>query len=52
MAQLRDDHRAYAMLAELNIKPRTRYLARLRNPARRGEPSRRRSDDDHGKESV
>lgn len=27
-----DDPRAYAMLAELNIKPRTVYLARIRNP--------------------
>jgi molybdopterin-containing oxidoreductase family iron-sulfur binding subunit len=26
------DPRAYAMLAELNIKPRTVYLARIRNP--------------------
>lgn len=24
--------RAYAMLAELNVKPRTKYLARIRNP--------------------
>jgi molybdopterin-containing oxidoreductase family iron-sulfur binding subunit len=28
--------RAYAMLAELNVKPRTRYLARIRNPAHDG----------------
>ena len=28
--------RAYAMLAELNVKPRTQYLARIRNPARDG----------------
>lgn len=33
VARLREDHRAYATLAELNIKPRTHYLARLRNPA-------------------
>jgi MoCo/4Fe-4S cofactor protein with predicted Tat translocation signal len=34
-SQVRADHanpRAYAMLAELNIKPRTKYLARIRNP--------------------
>ena len=29
---LHGDHRAYTMLAELNIKPRTAYLARVRNP--------------------
>ena len=40
VSRLRDDHRAYAMLAELNIRPRTTYLARLRNPV-----------SDHGKES-
>lgn len=30
--------RAYAMLAELNVKPRTRYLARIRNPHPSLEP--------------
>lgn len=30
--KLHADPRAYALLAELNIKPRTAYLARLRNP--------------------
>ncbi len=32
VAGLRADDRAYAMLAEMNLKPRTAYLARLRNP--------------------
>jgi molybdopterin-containing oxidoreductase family iron-sulfur binding subunit len=40
ISRLREDHRAYAMLAELNVRPRTIYLARLRNPS-----------EDHGKES-
>ncbi|MCR9292317.1 MAG: TAT-variant-translocated molybdopterin oxidoreductase [bacterium] len=31
VSQLQADPRAYAMLAELNIKPRTLYLARVRN---------------------
>ena len=30
--KLADDNRAYSLLAELNVKPRTRYLARLKNP--------------------
>ena len=30
-------HRAYKMLAELNVKPRTSFLAKLRNPAPREE---------------
>ncbi|MGD8453877.1 MAG: TAT-variant-translocated molybdopterin oxidoreductase [Phycisphaerae bacterium] len=33
VALLHERDRAYAMLEELNIKPRTRYLAKLRNPA-------------------
>ncbi|MCR9202380.1 MAG: 4Fe-4S dicluster domain-containing protein, partial [Planctomycetaceae bacterium] len=32
VAQLHADNRAYGMLAELNTKPRTMYLARIRNP--------------------
>ena len=32
VSRLHADPRAYAMLAELNIKPRTVYLARIRNP--------------------
>lgn len=36
--------RAYAMLAELNVKPRTKYLARIRNP----HPELAKTDADHG----
>jgi len=32
VSQLKSQERDYAMLAELNVKPRTSYLARLRNP--------------------
>lgn len=32
VAQLHANPRSYAMLAELNVKPRTQYLARIRNP--------------------
>ncbi|MBU1071791.1 4Fe-4S dicluster domain-containing protein, partial [bacterium] len=32
VAKMTVDRRAYHMLAELNLKPRTAYLARLRNP--------------------
>jgi molybdopterin-containing oxidoreductase family iron-sulfur binding subunit len=39
ISRLREDHRGYALLAELNIRPRTQYLARLRNPADRGKES-------------
>lgn len=44
VAQLHHSNRAYGMLAELNVKPRTKYLARVRNPhpalqAMESEPS-------------
>ncbi len=32
VARLHADERAYALLGELNVRPRTAYLARLRNP--------------------
>jgi molybdopterin-containing oxidoreductase family iron-sulfur binding subunit len=32
VAQLKNDSRDYALLEELNIRPRTTYLARVRNP--------------------
>jgi molybdopterin-containing oxidoreductase family iron-sulfur binding subunit len=31
--KLHEEARAYAILEELNVKPRTKYLAKLRNPA-------------------
>jgi molybdopterin-containing oxidoreductase family iron-sulfur binding subunit len=35
VSQRHDDDRSYGMLEQLNIKPRTRYLARIRNPHKR-----------------
>ncbi len=37
VSQLLADQRSYAMLGILNVRPRTRYLARLRNPVDGGE---------------
>jgi molybdopterin-containing oxidoreductase family iron-sulfur binding subunit len=37
VAQLHAADRSYAILAELNVKPRTAYLARLTNPAGAGD---------------
>jgi molybdopterin-containing oxidoreductase family iron-sulfur binding subunit len=50
VSRSREDHRSYAVLAELNIRPRTHYLARLSNPAA-GAPSPHEGPSDHGKES-
>ncbi|MGI9471775.1 MAG: TAT-variant-translocated molybdopterin oxidoreductase [Rubripirellula sp.] len=35
VSQKREDPRSYGMLSQLNVKPRTEYLARVRNPHRR-----------------
>ena len=39
VSRLREDKRAYATLVELNIRPRTQYLARLSNKVGGGEPA-------------
>ena len=57
VSQMHRDPRAYAVLEELNIKPRTKYLSRIRNiPKRLATTSQLRperfaphhSHDDHG----
>ncbi len=37
VARLHQDNRSYGLLEELNIKPRTKYLAKLRNPGPGGD---------------
>jgi molybdopterin-containing oxidoreductase family iron-sulfur binding subunit len=39
VSKLKAQNRDYAMLGELNVKPRTTYLARLRNPNPELEPA-------------
>ncbi|MEN8165194.1 MAG: 4Fe-4S dicluster domain-containing protein, partial [Acidobacteriota bacterium] len=53
----RENPRSYATLAELNIKPRVHYMARLRNPAGHSEqdaggPPEQGHAAPHGKESA
>ena len=48
VAELQQDPRAYAMLAELNIKPRTLYLARVRNTHELLKTSDQKLDPHHG----
>jgi molybdopterin-containing oxidoreductase family iron-sulfur binding subunit len=55
VSQSREEPRSYATLAELNIRPRTHYLARLSNPADGGAPAHAEGHAEggaHGKESV
>jgi Fe-S-cluster-containing dehydrogenase component len=54
VSRLRDDKRAYAILAELNVRPRTHYLGRLHNPVggAGSEGPRHDADEAHGKESA
>ena len=42
------DSRSYGMLSELNVKPRTKYLARVRNPSPLLEPAAATLDTHHG----
>ncbi len=51
VSRLSGDHRSYATLAELNIRPRTRYLARLSNPAAPADDAHA-AGGDHGKETA
>jgi molybdopterin-containing oxidoreductase family iron-sulfur binding subunit len=54
VSKLREDKRAYAILTELNIRPRTQYLARLTNKLGDGgggpTPPHHGDDGHHGKE--
>jgi molybdopterin-containing oxidoreductase family iron-sulfur binding subunit len=57
ISRLRDDHRSYATLVELNIRPRAHYLGRLQNPAKGLAPAVELGDGHdgghgHGKESA
>jgi molybdopterin-containing oxidoreductase family iron-sulfur binding subunit len=47
LSRMAADSRAYVLLAELNIKPRTAYLARIRHPSPALEPAAGSSHDGH-----
>jgi molybdopterin-containing oxidoreductase family iron-sulfur binding subunit len=44
VAKLKQEPRNYALLAELNTRPRTTYLAAVRNPNPEIEPEEARAD--------
>ena len=48
VSKARTDKRSYDLLAYLNIKPRTSYQARIRNP----HPSLAQHDSDHGHDDA
>ncbi len=48
VARLQAQDRSYTMLAELNIRPRTRYMARITNPADGSAAAHAGTDGDHG----
>ncbi len=52
VAKAHADPRAYAMLAELNVKPRTKYLARIRNPHPSLTAESESSHDSHGPQDA
>jgi MoCo/4Fe-4S cofactor protein with predicted Tat translocation signal len=53
VAKLRQDPRAYTILGELNVRPRTHYLGRLQNPVEAGHDGETGdADRAHGKESA
>ncbi len=47
IAQMKADPREYGLLAELNTKPRTSYLAKLRNPHPNSEDVKEKITSDH-----